>query len=306
MHSFDARIGGRDPVACMPCRSARDRSPWSFLAPILAVCVLQAVAMSGMAQSLPTRCPVVEPDPAAPPPVELVESIRRHVRSGIPCRVNGSIRVLASWVGDRLALRGERRDSLGDVVFAYRGECPAADSDLDACCVAWVGDFAHAQDAVLTRIADRNSRTPDWARVAFLASVTGSIGFRASFFTLKWDYAYLTLTQTSCIFGLREDPFESFYLSAGVEGGYRTQFGPHWISMGLQVAFGVQLGGTNTAEPAYDDDLDGVIGFALSPTFRYRHYWERFGLEASLEWPLVFGNDGTATPWPILGLGVGF
>ncbi len=152
---------------------------------------------------------------------------------------------------------------------------------------------------------------PDWVRASILVGVVGLVGGRVAMFTFKWRHAYLTLAQGGGVAtlpgaSLSDKTTPIGYFFAGPEAGGVIRWGADWLSIGLQVGFGMQLRGTGCQKPWAEDEGYACFGGMVAPTVRYRHYWGGFGLEASFEWPVVFDSVQTGTPWPLLGIGGGF
>ncbi len=287
----------------------RSRWTWSSLTPaiVAGVLLLGALSRPVAAGEIPPCVEVVAaPDGGAVP--RDLEVIRDHLSGAVQCPDGRRVRVTVSSRDGRLRLRAVLDGPDGFASSAtLEGLEPG--EGVRGSLQAWGRDLTDDMRSMEAGRILRRRNAPDWLRVSFLAGATGAIGGRLALVTVKWDHAYLTVLQGGCVLA----PWRSYglqtstYAFVGPEAGAAFRWGDHWLGVGAQVGFGVQSGGA-MAQTSSSEHKYFVLGGMIAPTIRYRHYWGLFGLEASLEWPVTFGGGGgdVGTPWPILGLGVGF
>lgn len=231
----------------------------------------------------------------------LVEALR-----GLTRPRDGDLKIRYESVGADIQVVATVTSRRGDLMYVSRGVWPRTYLAPPPGFTRWIEDLERSLRDIETAAAHRERLAIDWIRATFWVGTTGGVGGGGSLVTLKWDHAYLVAAKGGAVLGGWNERLKAYYLFAGPEAGWLRRNGPHWFSVGVQVGFGVLHGGTQTAASRDQyDNLPRIMGGMVSPTLRYRRYWGRFGLEVSLEWPVVFSKAGLGTPWPILGIGIG-
>ena len=292
------------------CRVLRDRIYRCTSAPAIAATLLLACTWSHPANAQDTApCVQVAAASGTSADPETMRLVERFLVDAVDCGLTRGIRATVGLNAGVAKLRARAEDLEGKVFYALHVDCSEATGGGLPCVENWaqgVGAMLRSREA--TRLSER-ALSPDWFRLAFLVGTTGAIGGRAALVTLKFDGGYLTPLQGGAVFrlwgaGSQRDLGFTF---VGPEGGAVYRRGGHWLSIGAQLGFGAQMNGTLSKRvPLASDGPIGIMGILITPTIRYRYYWGLFGLEASVEWPVVLGGAGVATPWPIVGLSVGF
>ena len=153
---------------------------------------------------------------------------------------------------------------------------------------------------------DYRPQSVDWVRVGLLIGVepegagnetTAQGGASLSLFGLSWQHLYLVPVAT--VVAVSGHGLIAF--SAFAEPGWLGRWGDNQLRVGLGLGFGFR---------GLFDSAGFVVGAALRPAIRFRHYWGRFGIEVSAEVPLVVGPGGgtqvLVRGWsPLVGLSVG-
>lgn len=290
---------------------SRSRRAWCLCLTVFVAGLLVPGASSRPCIARETRpCVEVVADPGgAPTPGEL-EEIGTALRAAVQCAGDHRVRVTVS---SRDGNRGLRAVIEGPEDIASTSSLRGLEhgEGVRGALGTWGGDLTADMRLLEARRIRRQRNATDWIRVSALAGATGAVGGRLAFITLKWDHAYLTVLQGGGIvapFASHGTLMTSTYGFVGPEVGAAFRWGRHWLGVGGQVGFGVQAGGLMEGEPNDNGHGIFILGGMVAPTIRYRHYWGLFGLEVSLECPITFGSGGggIGTPWPIVGLGVGF
>jgi hypothetical protein len=162
-----------------------------------------------------------------------------------------------------------------------------------------------ADEIATVRASNSGPPAVDWFRAGILVGVepedpptTFKGGFSLSLFGLAWQHVYLVPVASTVT--MSGNALLAF--SATGETGWLGRWGDHQLRAGVGLGFGFNnLGASGQF----------LAGAAIRPAVRYRHYWGRFGLEVSVEVPLVVGPGGGPSRariqgWsPLLGLSFG-
>jgi len=163
----------------------------------------------------------------------------------------------------------------------------------------------------------------DWFRFAILVGTGGMAGGKISLFGIKLDNAFINPLQGGGLAG-RTGTSEGHsyfggYTFVGMDVGYMFQKGHDVLIVGGLCQFTWISGKDSPASSSKDSSVGQnpiLYGLGVGPFLKYRRYWGRFGLEISIDLPVVIGLersfDGTTnygfrvmTPLPIFGLSFG-